>query len=908
MEQRKLATVEARLARASEMRRESDLALEELEKVNPAMAKWVLDVRRWIDEAQSAVKDVYGDAPQLQMLIDATRGAYLVRTYRIHQDPGYAEKFLNDPKYRRAYSQLVNYFEDQLVEQEKENIRRMLGEDAFEITEEEILNSRVKNKAEKLKRLTKGENYNDADIEAIARKNVIEEAKIIAEDWIRGHGDSQTLVPQSSSGDSIKVDFTRFLEKKDLDPILLEALGEITDPLFNATRTIQSLADIALNRKFLANYVRTGKKLGNLISKEEYESNPSKYRGWDVLVGKDVRNPAYAPLSGYYAPPEHILAFSAVTKRGRVVPTSTAGKAFDRVNRFIMGSAGWSLAFVVMGNTASAVRNVFGGGLLAARQGIVAAMTAPLSREKHTSFRAVYEAVFDPVSRKVKSEVLNEYIALGVILNGVDTNYLREMYEQYGADSNTFADKIQELIAKGSKNAADKFGKVREGTGAVGDYIGKLWELSETLYNIVVYENELSKLREAKFGTEQQMKQEAADRMRKLLPSHSEQSQAVREFTKAPIAALVAPFIRFKTDMIRTTVNTYQLAISDMKSGNPVLAKYGRERLASAFAVDALLTAVVPQIFQAVMGIGDDEDEAIRSAMPDYAKNSNFIYTLDRETGELTTWDLTYLNPMSFVVDPFVNMYRAIASGDPEEIPSIAARTVGQEFLGENVLAGLVIDVKRNKDDTTGKSIYLETDSQKDQILKSIAHVVNGAYNPAVAKVAYRTYEAITRDQEADQFAFTPVGQAMNLFLPVKPRAQFVQDMAYRSFSETRAMNAQLWQTMSASRSPRPMDSSEIADMYQARVDGTLRVWSEFYNHAKGFEALGMTRSEILATARRAGLSQDRTRQVITRGTTDRPVESIEAIEKMKAIDPERVRVYLEQRNKTARNLDVTGK
>jgi hypothetical protein len=104
------------------------------------------------------------------------------------------------------------------------------------------------------------------------------------------------------------------------------------------------------------------------------------------------------------------------------------------------------------------------------------------------------------------------------------------------------------------------------------------------------------------------------------------------------------------------------------------------------------------------------------------------------------------------------------------------------------------------------------------------------------------------------------------------------------------------------------MDSSEIADMYQARVDGTLRVWSEFYNHAKGFEELGMTRSEILATARRAGLSQDRTRQVITRGTTDRPVESTEAIEKMRAIDPERVRVYNEAKNGTARNLDITGK
>lgn len=907
MEQRKLATVQARLARADEMRRESDLALEELEKVNPDMAQWVIGTRMLIDDAQSVVKSVYGDSPQLQMLIDATRGAYMVRTYRIHQDPGYAKKFLTDPKYRKAYSQLINYFEDQLVEQEKENIRRMLGEDNFEITEEEITNSRVKNKAEKLKRLSKGENYNDADIEAIARAEVQDQAKTIAEDWIMGHGDSQTLVPQGSSS-SIKVDFTRFLEKKDLDPVLLEALGEITDPVFNTTRTIESLATIAQNRKFLAAYVRTGTKLGNLISKEEYESNPSKYRGWDTLVGKDERSPAYAPLSGYYAPPEHILAFDAVRKQNRTVPTSTAGKAFDRVNRIIMGSAGWSLAFVVMGNTASAVRNIFGGGLLASRQGIVAAMTAPFKQEGRAAYRAVYEAIFDPVSRKVNTDVLNEYIALGVILNGVDTNYLREMYEQYGSDQETFAAKIQELVAKGSKNAAEKFGKVREGTSAAGEYIGKIWEFTETLYNVVVFENELGKLREAGFGTEQQMKQEAADRMRMLLPSHSEQSQGVREFTKSPVAALVAPFIRFKTDMIRTTVNTYRLAIKDMKSGNPVLAKYGRERLASALAVDAVLTAIVPQIMQAVMGIGDDEDEAIRSAMPDYAKNSNFIYYLDRSTGELTTWDLTYLNPMSFVIDPFVNMYRAVASGDAEEIPAIAAQTVGQEFLGENVLAGLVIDVKRNKDQTTGKSIYLDTDTDAEKVRKSIAHVVGGAYTPAVAKVLSRTLDAATRDQESDQFFFSPVGQAMNLFLPVKPRAQFVQDMAYRSFSETRAMNAQLWQTMSASRSPRPMDSSEIADMYQARVDGTLRVWSEFYNHAKGFEKLGMTRNEILATARRAGLSSDRTRQVVTRGTTDRPVESAEALEKMRLIDPDRVRVLKEEQSKTARNLNVTGK
>jgi hypothetical protein len=571
--------------------------------------------------------------------------------------------------------------------------------------------------------------------------------------------------------------------------------------------------------------------------------------------------------------------------------------------------AGSSLAIVVMGNSASSVRNIFGGGFLAARVG---ALFNPLSkagrRKFNNSLDMAWDAAFNLTPGSEQSLALvNRFKALGVIANGVNTNYVRDTLNKYRDDPGGLMNTLQGLLARVGDGAEGNFKKVRELGGATFNTISEFWEFTESLYNIPVFLKFYAILQEANFGTEEQMFQEAADRTRKVMPMHSEQSQAVRALTGNPLSVFFAPFIRFKSEVLRVMFNTYKMALADIKSGNPVLAREGRKMLATASLVDVGVTALASQVLKALMGIGDDEDEALRSAMPDYAKNSNFLYILNRGTGSLTTWDLTYLIPMTLTTDPTVQMLRAAVSGRPEDVPGIAVRFVAQDLIGENIVSGLVIDAMRNKDSTTSKPLYLDTDTFTDKIGKSMWHVIEGAYVPATAKVFARTYDAITRDQEADKWLFSPWGQIANLVMPVKPRMQFVEDLAYRSFSETRAMNAQLWQITSAARSPRPMDSSEVGDMYDKKVEATVRVWRDFYAHARGFEKLGMTRSDLARTAVRAGLSRDRSGKVLRTGRTDKPVEHSEAVEKMRLIDPERARVYFEKRNSYARMLDVTG-
>ena len=725
-----------------------------------------------------------------------------------------------------------------------------------------------------------------------------------------GHGDSDSLIPPLGVSNAIKIDFERFLAKRDLEPELLEALGEIQDPLYNFTRTMTSLTSIANNRHFMQQYLKTGLETGDLISKEQFDADPAKYKQWDVLLSKDYKNPGYAPLAGYYSSPEHKVAFDAVTKINRTVPTGTAAIFFDRINRWITGAAGSSLAIVVMGNSASSVRNIFGGGFLAARLG---ALFNPISkagrRKLNTSLDMAWDAAFNRASSNEQSlAFLNRLKAGGVIANGVNTNFVREVLNQYKDDPGGFMNMLQSLLARVGDGAEGNFKKVRELGGATFNTISNFWEFTESLYNIPVFLKFYAILQEANFGTEEQMFQEAADRTRLVLPMHSEQSQAIGALTRNPLSVFFAPFIRFKSEILRCMFNTYKLALRDIKSGNPVLAREGRKMLATASLVDIGVTAVVPQILKALMGIGDDEDEAIRSAMPDYAKNSNFIYILNRETGALTTWDLTYFTPLSLPMDPAVLLFRAAVSGRVEDVPGIAARFVAQDLIGENIVSGLVVDAMRNKDSTTSKPIYLDTDTFTDKIGKTMWHVAEGAYIPATAKVLYRTADAITRDQEADKWLFSPIGQLAHLVLPVKPRMQFVEDLAYRSFSETRAMNSQLWQITSAARSPRPMDSSEVAAMYDKKVEATVRVWRDFHAHARGFEKLGMTRTDLARTAVRAGLSRDRSGRVLRTGMTDRPSEPSEAVEKMNLVDPARARAYFEKRNSFARYLDVTGR
>ena len=426
------------------------------------------------------------------------------------------------------------------------------------------------------------------------------------------------------------------------------------------------------------------------------------------------------------------------------------------------------------------------------------------------------------------------------------------------------------------------------------------------MFNPLIFYKFKQMLTEAKFGTEEQINQEAARRLRMVVPSRTEAPQALTKFTGSGISAMVAPFARFKADMWRIVINAYKLAHQDMKSDNPVLKSNGRKMMASLIGVHVGFTAVAPLVLRAMMGIGDEEDRAIRAGMPVYARSSNFIYILDRKNGILKSIDLTYANPFSFNVDPFVGLWRAISSNNPQDIPDVISRTVGEELFGENIVFGKILDVKRNKDETTGREIYMATDTDVTRNRKIISHIA-GAYIPQLFKVTGRAIDAANRNpDEKDEFSPTPLKVMAGLVAPFKIRDHRIADLEYRVMSNMRKANSELWKYTAQNLSPAPMSPDDAADNYRERVRAATQVWSEARKLATGFEKLGRSQRDVVNSMTRAGFSRDRAAKALRYGVTDRPVTDRDTLTRIAEIDPKRARAVMEAQREVPRFIKLT--
>jgi hypothetical protein len=436
------------------------------------------------------------------------------------------------------------------------------------------------------------------------------------------------------------------------------------------------------------------------------------------------------------------------------------------------------------------------------------------------------------------------------------------------------------------EKAVEILNKAGGGWTKMVDFLSNASEFSETFLNPLIYFQERDVLLEAGYH-EEAAAQEAARRVKMLTPSKTEASQAVTAMTKSPLSALIAPFIRFKAEMLRTTWNTYKLAVQDMRSDNEVIREHGRYRLATAASVHAGITVMLPLLVQALVGITDDEDEAIRQGMPSYSRHSTFLYKRN-EDGTIRTFDLTFANPFSFVFDSATQAFKAVRRDDLTEIPAIATRFVTSELLGEQIVAGKVMDVARNIDESSGLPIYFDTDGMVDRFTKSAMHVIEGSYVPQVAKKSLQAGKALYRpESDEEPFLYTPIGILVGHVAPVKPRDHKPEDLAYRAFRNAQKANAQLWQITNPLSSPAPMAPGAATEIYEERKRAGIKVWQDVYKLAKAYESLGIPAHTVAKQAIEAGLSKKRV-GLAMEGYAERPVLSTDKYQDIEKIDPRR--------------------
>ena len=874
-EAEELAWKEAKIEMANHtdaMRQKASNAMDWLEGNAPQLHKWAKEMRETTDEFQTLLHDnLLAERPDLAWTIDNSKGVYLVRSYRIHQDPAFGEMALHSAEMKDKRDAVIELFSKDLAETE----------------------------FQKLSKDPDHANRTEADLRHIAYLAVQPKAISMFQDLIMGH---EFEASKSGSSSSLKTEYQRFLKKRNLDEAISDILGRIDDPQFNANRTLQAVSGLLFNQKLLTSIKEEGLESGTIVDSKEFASNPMKYKGWEALVSADVHSKSYAPLAGYYAPAADAAALRDGFNMGRQAATGTGKKASETINNVILKAATISLLVKTLGSVGYFSRGLFSGLPVAVAQGV-----NPLTADYLKSIHAAAGAAFategggpkNPILRWLVSKAYNpaevdiefreKLVALGVLKDGAHIGYIRELKQKFETDPLG----VMKWIANKGLDISPKLLKQLQKGGDHGKAalkkLEQLAEFTETTPNVAVFLSDLKALIDSgAYKTLAECEQEAARINKAVMTSKSQRSQGVKAFSGNSVSALLAPFVGYKTEMFRTVVNTYREGWAHATSGNPVLRAHGIARLGFAATVHAGFTMLVPLALQSLLGFDDDEDKAVRAGLPSYSRSSQ-LWMWKTGDGSLRMMDMTFANPFSFVFDPGPQIWRS--RKDPLEIPEIIAKYISGEVLGENIAAGAMLDVSRNNNEQRGGPIWFESDDFSTKVIKGSLHILKSAYSPAIVNKSIDIYRATDRpDKQDEDFFYTPLGIALGMTLPTKPNDRKLEDLAFRAFRELGKANGELALITGPMTSKAAMNQGTPTELYNKRINASVKIARKAHDLARSYVSMGMSPEVVMKAMtdpKGGSFSKERARLYV-KGMTEKYVVPADKLREIQAIDPRR--------------------
>jgi hypothetical protein len=855
---RNKAVVDAEKALADSIRTRRDDALGQLAALSPELVQHIVQLRTLTDEMSKKVTSLYGFPPELKTKFDNQLGIYLTRTYKMFDEIGFGEKVLNDPDYETVRNAAVNFFEKRFIDSEVS--RRISGANSVPRAQAE-----AEAKRELGLKTMGGRTY----------------GQLMVEEFVNSYDKTGKAISTTNMSRQLKPLLDNVQLKRDLPEEIRNLLGEkgAETGVDNLLRSLVTTATMASNQSFL-NHVRDiGRASGWLITATELKDGRAKdydtFRSYKPI--RESTASSYDPLGELYGPPEMVDAFRKVFSPDGIRFNQTAAQ--EVVNKTIGVAArlsGGAMAAKTLGSIGFYIRNIVSNALFfAPAQGFV-------------NFKSMATKAYDEVwsNAIVDPARIDSYrtklISLGVIGDDINTNIMTAMLRG-GNSVDDVETKLGELIDtanKGTKPLRWLAERAQVLSGSV-----------DAFYKIAYYENELRVLKQARSvdtgtlasASDAQLERMAADKVLATAQSSSQAPPIVQEVTKSGIGLLFAPFLRFKVEVPRIVINTYKTALTEMKSSNPVLKQRGITRFAGMTTMLSGVSAIVPAVASALAGIGDDEDEALRSSVPEYLRNHTFFYRRKAD-GQLQSWDFTFLNPFSIIADPTLRSMEQLIRGNPAKAAAkFVEVAIFDQYLDDQILSSAVQSLRDNENPSTKKPIYEEKlDNAGIVLLKSLGFLFKEAYQPSVMKRAIESYQAVGADYT--EFDDSPAGILMREFYPVK-RHDIELDKQLRNYlADTRDVFNRISERKNALFSKKAMEVDDVKDIIQSEIEDKAKINEDVYKKLRGFEGLGLKPQQLYQITTGMGYGKDRTRLLFNK-IMDRPVLSPEYIKRLS--DPE---------------------
>lgn len=469
-----------------------------------------------------------------------------------------------------------------------------------------------------------------------------------------------------------------------------DAWGVYTSPQANFARSLWDMSSRISHAELMRNILQFGTEQGWL--RKDPAGLPDGYKRIQTESKEDTLLKHVKELEGLYAP-ELFVDFLREYY------------SHPEKNAFLETMAKISLATTLMKTTQSptgAIRNFVSNTLPAMTVGDLSAIFG-----NGSAFRGAWKSMRGKGPKDLEAYIF-KLTKLGVLGDNVGPQLIKDIYNKarYMTDEQLEASMAQEMFGK-AKTVQQAGAKYFETTGRVYGMMDEIWKINafqSGIKKIKAHEDwKKENTKNYVPMTESQIEEAAAARVRKYYPTYSRAADFVKKLKVAPF---LGQFATFSSEIMRTNGNILIDASNDIRNGDDFQKKEASKTLAR-FAVAMSIPAALGMVGKALLGVSDEEEEAVRESLAPWQKNSQIVFLSRGENGKLRYLDLSYVDPYSVLKEPFIAAMGEL-DGKPANIP--AALGTGlvswvSPFLKLDISSNLAMEVAANKK-TGGGRVY----------------------------------------------------------------------------------------------------------------------------------------------------------------------------------------------------------
>lgn len=650
----------------------------------------IKEMRQHVDAVSQKLLDLGIVEGDLALKIEENKGFYLNRSYRVYDDPKWADKVPEEVRNRakgfiRQEMELENLDIDAKIQElqgKRVELQNKIGTPGFDRGTFENQLGKIDRNIEKL--IEQKSSLSDDEIEGLIEELLYKENAPI------------NLI---SKGGKLGAKNLGILKRRKDIPAEIRALwGEYKNADVNYAKSVSKMTSLIANHQFLSNVAAEG--TGKYFFDKPIVKEGVKY---SVKISAED-NPSFKPLDGMYTTKELKQAFEDAAEL-EILP--------EYLSMLLKVNSSVKYAKTIL-SAMTHIRNVTGNVGFAIANGHWDILKGG---------NAIKISFADLMGRPPKElrAYIKKLIRLGVVGDGARAGEIRAVIKDA-----TQGD-IDVLIGTGPKARVRRALKLVE----------KVYGVEDDVWKIFAFENEMKRYRKHLPGvSEAELEKRCAKIVRDTYPTYSMIPRAVKGLRRMP---LVGTFVSFPAEVMRTSKNTIGLAVKEL--ADPQLRAIGAQRM-SGIMIAGTITAGVTGYFRFKNQINRKKDEAARTSLPPWAENSQIIWLSPIEDGKATYIDLGYTDPHSYIKNPAI---AALRGEDWESKIYKSAAELFQPFLSEEIMVEKILDVTRNKTKDGGK-VYNKQDTDEQKRMDIIKHMAD-AIEPGTISSLKRIYRA-TKSQE----------------------------------------------------------------------------------------------------------------------------------------------------------------